>query len=264
MTRTLTAVGATLAVLLAAPLASAQAKGGLGQQGNFIVSADRLVPLFSFTNVSQEEPTADPNVSKVSNSNSVTSLSLLGGYAPAYSNDGTPLPFFTAPRVGFDYVIVPSVTLGGELIFFTTLGGHTSSETDFKNGTTMTNTSDAGNLLMFGIAPRGGYILELSDLFSLWLRGGVSFYTASYKTTEGNPNNQITRTASTNQFAIDLDPQFVITPMQHFGITVGPSVDIPIAGGHSTTTEMPGASSTVSNSSSIFYLGVTAGMLVWF
>ncbi len=62
MKRTLTATGAALAVLLAAPLANAQTKGGFGEKGQFIISADRLVPVFSYTSDVWTDNSVNPSV----------------------------------------------------------------------------------------------------------------------------------------------------------------------------------------------------------
>jgi hypothetical protein len=251
-----------LGTLLTTSLAKAEAKGALGQQGEFIVSADRLVPVFSFVSVSQTIPGVPaPGLNKVVETNSQTAFSLLLGGTPGAPPEAT---FFTFPRLGLDYVVVPHITIGGDLLFYSTLGGNSTTETDFTNGSSQTVTVSAPTTLVFGVAPRGGYILPLSDLFSLWLRGGFSFYTASTKVHTGNGNNAITTSNNTNQLALDLDPQIVLTPLPHIGITGGLTADIPIAGGHSLTRETPNGSTTDSAGSSIFYFGVELGILVWF
>ena len=230
-----------------------------GEKGNIILSADRLVPLFAFSHESADEPTG-AGVSKQVNTASQTSLSFFYGY----TTDPADL-FYTVPRVGLDYTIVPNVTLGGDLVLFFTLGGSTGTETDFTNGNSTTTTTNAPSTTLFGIAPRVGYILGLNNTFSFWLRGGLSFYTLSQKqTNNGNGNNDITRTNSLHQFSIDLDPQLVITAIPHVGFTAGLTVDIPFAGGHSAETDTGGTSNTFSASSSVFYLGVTLGMLTYF
>jgi hypothetical protein len=257
MIRKLTAVGASLGVLLTASLADAQGKEQFGQQGQFILSADRLFPLFSFTRDSVDEFAPPPGTNKVTTTTTQTGISLLwGSTAPEEL-------FFTVPRVGFDYVIVPNVTIGGDLVAFFTLGGSNDTETDFNNGSTSTQSNGKPSMTLFGIAPRGGYILQLSDLFSLWLRGGISFYTATAKTTDPNNNNN-SESDNTHQFAIDLDPQLVITPIPHLGFTVGLTGDIPIAGGHSREVDGNGGSTTVTASASQLFIGITAGMLGYF
>jgi hypothetical protein len=261
MMRPLATFGVLLGTLLTT-IAKADAKGALGQQGEFIVSADRLIPVFSFVDVSQTRPGVPaPGLNKVVDTTSQTGFSLLLGGTPGSPPEAT---FFTFPRLGLDYIVVPRITIGGDLLFYATLGGNSTTETDFTNGSSQTVTVSAPTTLIFGVAPRGGYILPLSDLFSLWLRGGFSFYTASTKVHTGNGNNATTTSNNTNQFALDLDPQIVLTPLPHIGITAGLTADIPIAGGHSVTTETPNQSITDSAGSSIFYFGAELGILVWF
>jgi hypothetical protein len=263
MMRPLATFGVLLGTLLTTSLAKAEAKGAFGQQGEFIVSADRLVPVFSFVSVSQTIPGVPaPGLNKVVETNSQTAFSLLLGGTPGAPPEAT---FFTFPRLGLDYVVVPRITIGGDLLFYATLGGNSTTETDFANGASRSVTVSAPSTLVFGVAPRGGYILPLSDLFSLWLRGGFSFYTASTKTQNGTGNNAMTTSNNTNQLALDLDPQIVVTPLPHIGITAGLTADIPIAGGHSVTVETPpNPSVTNSAGSSIFYFGAELGILVWF
>lgn len=263
MKRRLTAVLATVGAacgLLTTSLAHAQQRPEFGEKGSLIISADRLLPFFAFSHESADLQTGG-NVTKATATASQTSLSFFYGYT-ADAND----LFYTVPRVGLDYTIVPNVTLGGDLVVFFTLGSSTGGETDFSNGTTTTTSTSAPKTTLFGFAPRGGYILGLSNMFSLWLRGGLSFYTVSQKTTgNGNGNgNDVTTTNSNHQFSLDLDPQFVFTPIPHVGFTAGLTVDIPFAGGHSTEVDNGGTTNTFSASASTFYMGVTVGMLAYF
>ncbi len=264
--RTLTAVGATLGVLLTAPFASAQANAGaaFGQQGQFIVSADRLFDLFAFSRNSQDLFNANPGDNKTVQTSTQTSMGILWGSTFPTGSEN----FYTVPRLGFDYTIVDHVTVGGELVVFFTLGGSTSTEHDHPNGSTTTDSADNPGWTVFGIAPRGGYILQLTDLFSLWLRGGFSIYTANSKSTTTLGNTTTTTSNGVQQFAIDLDPQLVITPIHHAGFTVGLTGDIPIGGGHSQEVNFTNGTMTTDTkngaASSQAFFGVTAGMLVWF
>jgi hypothetical protein len=260
MKRTRTAALATVGAVCAlatASLAHAQQRPEFGQQGQFILSADRLVPFFGFSHESADNQTTGGQTKNIS-TETQSSLSFFYG-STLDTND----IFYTVPRIGFDYTIVPNVTLGGDVVVFFTLGHSTGGEIDNSNGTSQTSsTSDAKNTV-FGIAPRGGYILGLNNLFSLWLRGGLSFYTLS-NSLPNNNNNNATTTNSVHQFSLDLDPQLVITPLPHVGITAGLTADIPFAGGYSNETVAGGTSTTFSASSSVFYFGVTLGMLVYF
>jgi hypothetical protein len=256
MIRKLMAVGASIGVLLTASLAHAQARDRLGQQGQFIVSADRLFSLFSYVHVAQDNLANNGGVKTVDTVNQ-SAISLLWGDS---SVGGNP---FGVPRVGFDYVLLPNVTVGGNVIVFFTVGGNRASDTT-QNGVTMSRSQDNPSVFTFGVAPRGGYILQLTDLFSIWLRGGFSYYVQTAKTTTGTGNTQVTDSFSQNQFALDIDPQFVLTPVSHVGFTAGPTLDIPLAGGHSLDHTAGGTSTSTSAWSSILYFGVTVGMLVHF
>ncbi|HZU85786.1 MAG TPA: hypothetical protein VE987_22830 [Polyangiaceae bacterium] len=261
MTRMLTAVGASLGVLLAAGAAHAQPHDTFGQQGQFIIGADRLFSLFSYTHIAQDQFNPGPGNSKQTTTVNGTALSLLWGSSPVIANGGVPIISpFAVPRIGVDYVIVPHVTIGGDLIVFFTLGGNTATDTTTNGGTTSSTSTDNPGQFLFGIEPRGGYILPLTDMFSLWLRGGLSYYIQSSKTTAGGS----TTTNTTNQLALDLEPQVVFTPIPHVGFTAGLTGDIPLTGGHSTDVNTNGRDTSQSAWSGILFVGVTLGMLAHF
>jgi hypothetical protein len=263
MKRTVTAVGTTLGavgLLLITSSAHAQQQTDFTQKGQFIISADRLVPLFAFTHTSENLP-ADAPITKNVETNSQSSLSFFYGYTPPAQD-----LFYTVPRLGVDYTIVPNVTIGGEIVLYFTLGGNHGTETDSSNGTTVTTSTSSPSTTLFGIAPRGGYIFALNNIFSFWLRGGFSFYTeSSTTTTNDNNGNTINKTTNSfHQFSLDLDPQFVITPFPHIGFTAGITMDIPFGGRNSTENDQGNSTQTFSAGASDFYLGVTLGMLVHF
>lgn len=260
--RTFIAAG-TLAASLSMPtVARAQTKTEFGSRGEFIVSADRLMPLFSWSRVAQDDlPPLAADVSSSFTTTTQTSFSFLWGSAgPAAT---VPEMFFAVPRIGFDYTIIPNVTIGGDIGLFFTAGSNSSAETDLSNGTSTTVSTDNGGLFVFGIEPRAGYILHLNDMFALWLRGGFSFYTetaSSGKRADGSYSHD-----NTDQFALDLEPQFVFTPVPHFGFTATLDGDIPIAGQRSHTDfDGNGNSAEVSASSSMAFVGLTLGMLGYF
>jgi hypothetical protein len=268
MMRSLAAVGVTACVLLTASAAHAQEKT-FGEKGEFIIGVDRLIPVLAYTHFSTEAP-LPAGATNATDSGDQSSFSLLYGAtidgcrgvgASAGAGPCQSELFFTVPRAGFDYVLAPNVTIGGDLVLFFTLGGSTSHEVDFANGTSRTDTVSSPKTTLFGVAPRGGYILHMSDLVSLWLRGGLSYYIASTKTVV---DAMTTQTVDQHQFALDLEPQFVFTPIPHLGFTAALNVDIPFGGNTSTETDTPGMSTTFSAGSSIFYLGGTIGMLGWF
>ncbi len=259
MLRRLTTLGAAIGALLVASPASAQQAGkAFGDQGEFIFGADRLFGLFAFT---QNEFSSGGNNITVTG----TDMAFFGGLnsAAVGSNAagaafvaGNPT-FYNIPRLGFDYTIIPNLTLGGEVIAFFTLGGSTS----FNNAS---QNNAGGNV--FGIAPRVGYIFNLSDVFAIWPRGGVSYYDANYSLQ--NPQfNRCNDTANANVFGIDLDPVLTISPAQHFAFMVGPSLDWGFTGGASTT--VPGSTDcsqtqTRSYNYTAINFDINAGLLGWF
>ncbi len=259
MMRRLAATGAAIGLLLVAANADAQVRGkDFGDKGSFIFSADRLVPLLSFTRLSQDDPNPPANT-KITNTTTQTGISILWGSTDNPQSSPAQL-FFTVPRVGFDYVFAPSWTIGGEAVIFFTLGGSSSTETQPNNGTSSTVSVSSPSTVLFGIAPRVGYVFDLSNVVSLWLRGGPSFYTASTKATNGNDS----LTSHTNQFALDFDPQLVIIPVQHFAFTAGLTADIPIVGNVSVDSTTGNVTRSASASSSMMFVGATAGLLGWF
>jgi hypothetical protein len=276
MVRRLIAVAAGVGVMLVGTLGQAQTSGGsFGSQGQFIISADRLFPVLGYSRASSTEPQTPPaGVTKVTDTEDSSSLGFFWGGTPAFTGvvgiagaNVASIPvtnFYTVPRLGFDYAILPNVTVGGDLILFFTLGGSTSHEVYNNGGGTQTTTTNEPTNTTFGIAPRGGYIMHLSDLFSVWLRGGFSFYTLTWKESSTVANTTTTFSANYNQFALDLDPQLVITPFPHFGFTVGLTGDIPLAGGHSFTANTGGTTSSVSAGSSLMFVGLTSGLVGWF
>jgi hypothetical protein len=253
---TAVAAGATFT----ASTGHAQLRDPLGERGQFIVSADRLVPLFSWSRVAQDNfPGAVPaGASNAFSTQTQTSFSLFwgSGFTPQQPGD----LFFAVPRVGFDYVVIPRLTIGTDLAFFFTVGSSTSTETDLQNGGTVNTSGGNGNTYVFGVAPRVGYLFRINDVLTFWPRGGLSFYSATTVSAPDNAGGN--RHDNVNQLALDLEPQLVITPVSHFGFTVAIDGDIPLYGRHAQTNFAGnGTSTSVGANSSVAFFGVTLGML---
>jgi hypothetical protein len=269
MTRTLAVVGAAMGVLLTTSVAGAQTTGeGFGQRGEFVFSADRLVPVISFTQNKVTFDKANPNVSV---STTGSGLSLLwgnnsvfgfqGGGGVAGFTGGGDSTFYTTPRVGFDYVFLPNWTIGGDLFVFFTLG---KSQTVTTGNVSRDVNQPSANAV--GIAPRVGYIFGLSPLLSFWLRGGLSYYHAGTSIKDGTCTDQ-SDTTGLGVFGLDIDPQLVISPAPHFAFEVGPAVDIGFAGSASVTNVGAGNCNTTVTTSggySSYNIGLTGGMIGWF
>jgi hypothetical protein len=266
MMRSLIALAVVASTVLTGSMALAQAQQEFGDKGEFIIGGDRLMPLLAYSHFSRSVPPPG-GTTDASQGGDNTTLGLFYGSTLDLNNHGdlaTDFPssaFFAVPRVGLDYVVAPNVTIGGEVVVFFTLGGGRSNQTDFANGTSMTSEQESQSLTVFGLAPRGGYIMKLTNAFSLWLRGGLSFYNGTLKTS--GPGGT-TQNDSQHQFALDLEPQLVYTPIPHVGFTAGIDCDLApsFLGGYSHQDVQLNA--TTNGSSDVVYLAASLGMIVYF
>jgi hypothetical protein len=231
--------------------ASAQAAGRrFGEKGEFILSADRLVPLFSYDRRATEQTTLNQQIETAQGN---ASFSILWGKG---------LNVHTTPRVGFDYTIIDGLTLGGAAVVAFSAGGSTTVK---NNGIGV--SQDSPSTTTFGIAPRIGYIIPIGNVFAFWPRGGFGLYYESQKTDNGIINNNVPRyrTQSDTVWSIDLDPQFVITPVPHFGFNFGLLANIPFPTGTQKVETTNGSTTvSVSNDLWVFHMGVSAGILGYF
>jgi len=256
-------------VILFARSADAQSHGEFGEKGQLIFSADRLVPVIGYTN------------NKVTNDDANTSTSTSGGAVSLfYGNNsahqietgaglavdwGSPT-FYTTPRLGFDYALLQRFTIGGNFVLAFPTGGSVSQCTGNN-----CQTADASGGNVWGLAPRVGYVAGITDLVAIWLRGGLSYYHSTTSATGGFGPAQCpagTVTYTSGVFGLDLDPQLVISPVNHFAFEIGPTLDWGFAG--NVTQEQPNPTgpcgSTVKSSgtyTSLFF-GVTGGIFGWF
>jgi hypothetical protein len=260
MMRTTMSTALVLASVSIAGVAGAQATDTLGGQGQFIVSGERLFGLSLWWLKSKPDPTpGTPNPATTTWNG--TDIHLLWG-ADIDLTDGGPsgtnADFYSIPRIGFDYVAIPSLTLGGSVGYF----HQSSSRERTSNGTTVSRDLPTG--WGFLVSPRVGYIIGLSPLLAIWPRGGVTYFYA--KSSSTNDSGTTTTKVSLNGFAVSLDPQLVISPVPHFGFTVGPVADIPLAGNVRTESTNTNTSTTTSTDTStkITNLGLVVGMLGYF
>jgi hypothetical protein len=271
MIRRLSALSAGLGVLLLGSVASAQPAGPneFGHQGQLIFSADRLVPLFAFSSNHMDSFAPVPGSQADNWTTNQTSISFFwgnnGSIAPNASgagiNDVGTSNVFQVPRLGVDYALMDHFTLGGDLILFFTLGGSTTHHVQ-NGGVTSDTTNTSPGVLVFGFAPRAGYVLNLNPQFALWLRGGLSFYQGQSKRTDTATNT--TFTDSFNTLGLDLDPQLVWAPMPHFAFTAGPAFDLGFGGHVSQETQTPGSDTTTSVGYQPINFSIELGMLGWF
>jgi hypothetical protein len=253
--RTAFAAALTAAVVVTSSAsAEAQEAKGLGDRSQFIISADRLVPLFAYTSASV---TQDGNDIVTQNS---SSISLLYGREGAGADASTFNPH-TIPRVAFDFTIIRGLTLGGALIVAFGLGGSTEVPTGAPGQTLRT---DSPTTTVFGFGPRVGYIIPIGEVLAFWPRGGFSFYSVSTVEDIRQGGQPAERTTTNSLLSLDLDPQFMVVPLQHFFFTAGPLVTVPFTGG--STLEQPQGGNTVvtERDLSLFHIGLSLGIGGWF
>jgi hypothetical protein len=234
-----------ISALSLASSAGAQEGQGTHRFGNpgFIVSADRLLPLLSYQSIKTTQSDGS------SDTQSRLSIALMNnGPYGVFSS------FYNLPRLGFDWLPIRNLTLGGAAWLYTDLQS-TDSKSPAGGGSSKNN--DQPKVTYWGIAPRVGYIIPLGEKLFFWPRAGVEYHNVS--TSDVGYGS-----GSTTQFAIEAEALLVISPWNHFGFTVGPTLDVPVSG-EQTTTSPPVNGGTTSIStrvdSAMFQVGLSAGML---
>ncbi len=240
-------------VFLTSAMAAGEARAqAMGDGPAIILSADRLVPLFSYTRESQTET---QNNTTTTRATSGSALSLLWGVP------GQNATVHNIPRAAFDFKFGMGLTVGGAVAFAFGLGGSTNTET--KNGATTTNTSvDSPKSTIFGFAPRAGYMIPLTERIIFWPRGGFGVYSVSTRSEIIDNQNNVRRTSSNTDtiVSLDLDPQFAFIPIEHFFFNVGPLVNIPLTGTRKVETVNGPVTQSRSDDLAVFHFGITAGL----
>lgn len=248
-------------VCFASDAEAAGSAHGFAEKGQLYISADRLVPLFSYTTSSI---TRTQNNTELTTSESGTGISLLFGRNLAGGDGRTVVTDVHAiPRVAFDVAIIDHLTVGAALAFGFGLGG-TYEEEQLNGATITTRKADLPTASAIGFAPRVGYVLPLTDMFAFWPRAGIGFYSVStgFEQVNGVVVDNIKQTDTI--FSLDLDPQFALVPFEHFFLHAGPVVNIPISGSRSLTTTRGATTTEVTFDASLFHLGLSAGMGLYF
>ncbi|MEZ4221914.1 MAG: hypothetical protein R3B13_13360 [Polyangiaceae bacterium] len=204
-------------------------------QGTFAVGAERL---FGFAHTTIKTEIDTPAGTAESDTTSDTFF-FLG------SIDGTP---WVAPRIGFDYFIIDSLSLGGSLTYVSD-----SRETDNTqpNGNTNRGPDVDDSAILF--APRVGYAYMFSEVVGIWPRGGLSYVSGKHKEDDNED--------SFHNLALSLEAMLVIAPVPHAGFLVGPTLDFPFVGSGERDN---GQQKTDIDKYRITTIGLQAGMFVWF
>jgi hypothetical protein len=173
-----------------------------------VITVDRVFGVFSSSGT---RSAGAPDVSE-------TSVNFLGGSPTSSFNP------FAVPLVTVNGIVGPGVTIGGGI-------GYASDSRKDGNG-----PDSKLEMSSFAVAPRIGGIIDLGSAASLWLRGGITYSSQKYVNTfvcsvsGTGANETCTQTQKTSVLDFSLDPVFILTPIPHLGILVGPTVDVALSG----------------------------------
>jgi hypothetical protein len=201
---------AAAATLLCSAHASAQARasGGLGNQGQLVLSAERVYGIQFYKSTHDHDNRTD----EVSG----TAVSFLW----AGTSSGAATNPAAVPRIALDYLVTDVLTLGGSF------GLWSFSGTSKSNGPNNSTSDDLPSEFGYALAPRIGGAFKINEIFTIWPRGGLTIY--SDKSTRNVANRDLSTTYS--GVLLDLECQFAILPAQNFGFGFAPTVDVGVAG----------------------------------
>jgi hypothetical protein len=158
--------------------------------------------------------------------------------------------FWIAPSA--DIFIIDHLSLGGLIEFVTT---STSVDAPVGGGGTLTQTLPGTN--NFTLLPRVGYLIQVSDRFGIWPRGGIGY--ASRQIVSGDPNNPSRSTFS--GALLDFDVGFIFRVTESFFFRVAPEITFSLGASHSDVDNR--GIQTPSASASFLQFGGVAGIGVF-
>lgn len=119
-----------------------------------------------------------------------------------------------APAV--DYFVIDGLSIGGFVSMdYTTVGDWDSTE--------------------FGIGPRVGYNIDMSDLVSVWPKAGLSFRSRSQSQQRTQGDRTLEVSTSNSGVALNLFAPIMFHPATHFFAGFGPFLDVDLSGDNKAT-----------------------------
>jgi hypothetical protein len=215
-----------------APPAASSGAAPIGSPGQIFFSADRLFGLSFWSSKTDQDGGVTDTVSG-------TDINLLWG------DSTTP---YSTPRLGLDFVVAQGFTVGGSIAFINKTGKFERSGGGF-NASADTPTTTA-----FALAPRLGYLLPVNPMIGFWFKGGITYFSSK---TEAKSMTGTSSTTVTG-LAFNIEPELIITPVPHFGLTVGAVGDIGLSG---TTTFQPESGPSTDHATKVTNFGIIAGIL---
>ncbi len=174
-------------VTLCGLLSTTEARADFGDKGDFTISAERLFGFYSI-DIEADLP-AGGQLNRDVSSN---------GFGFQHPNG-----LFDYARLGFDYFVIDSLSVGGNLGYFSYDPDTDDDDSDEQDG------------LLF--APRVGYVVPFNSSWGIWPRGGFT-----YVSHDGN--------AVITQTALTVELPFYFMPSRAVGFSLAPVFDIGLAG----------------------------------
>lgn len=189
-------LSASLSALSLLAFANTAAAQSPGQKGDAIFGAERLFGIRS------EHVTIDvPETGETSRDATTISFGAARSGVPA-----------NIPRLGFDYLVIDHLSIGGAFGFSTT-------ETDVDTTLLAGFIGIEDNTKTFALAPRVGYLHMFGRVAGIWPRGGFSYESTSVR-----------NGADMTDLALNLECNFPIVLAPHFGILLGLTYDQTLTG----------------------------------
>jgi hypothetical protein len=226
------AVGVTL---LASTAAAQEAGTTFSNRGTFVISAERLGGL-TFTN-----DTEDNNAGTQETQTTTTNFAL-GPNLFIYSQNP-----FVQPQLGFDFFVIDHLSVGAGLSFWK---GSGEQEPEGEP------SDDLPDITLFRITPRVGYGMMFTPIIGLWARGGIGYYSFSSESDNGAEGSE-------HSWYFTAEGYLMISPIDHFAIEVGPTVDIGFGGEAENDPANPNQPTTNRDVSRKQY-GIAIGLTGWF
>jgi hypothetical protein len=205
---------------LTVPAAARAAGGGFGGSGQLVITDDQPIGAVALVGL---QPLGLAPVSPTSTS---TASFQFGSVS---DNGGSGTAFALAPAI--DYFVIDSLSLGIDGL----IGVLNPAHGNRGPGTTIT---------LFGIAPRVGYNIRITDGISWWPKVFFEYVTFSSSNNNGGGNAS----------AIGLFAPFMFEPARHFLLGIGPNVSTQL-GNNSTQ----GGMSTPNPKVTLFGVQATIG-----
>lgn len=229
----------------------------LAGQPHFLLGVERITNAVGWSVTRTETVTTFNNINNNFGTPTTIELEQSGTDVSFLGSGEASANVFGIPRIALDGMFGNGLTLGGSLSYMVVSGKH-----EVADSSATKSSLDDGSASIFIFAPRVGVMIPTSPTVAIWLRAGVSRISISRDSHPFDPQTgkQLTSTATSTDTLVDftLDPQLVITPVPHVGITLGALIDVGVSG----TAETAGTSETHDTKASSY--GVTGGLVAIF